>query len=103
MDGGAILKNATPLHFAAMTNENLAVLQALLDAGANPDAKDSAGATPLHQAARSSTNTAVMQALLAAGADINARTSEGETPLDVATRKENWSAVQTLQDNGASQ
>ena len=171
MDWGAILKNATPLHFAAMTNENLAVLQALLDAGANPDAKgsndrtplheavtfnehpagiqalldaganpdakDSAGATPLHQAARSSTNTAVMQALLdaganvntrtsndwtplhyaalrkdnaavlqfllAAGADINARTSEGETPLDVATRKENWSAVQTLQDNGASQ
>ena len=39
MDGGAILKNATPLHFAAMANENLAVLQALLDAGANIDAK----------------------------------------------------------------
>ena len=137
MDWGAILKNATPLHEAVTFNEHPAGIQALLDAGANPDAKDSAGATPLHQAARSSTNTAVMQALLdaganvntrtsndwtplhyaalrkdnaavlqfllAAGADINARTSEGETPLDVATRKENWSAVQTLQDNGASQ
>ena len=87
-----------------MTNENLAVLQALLDAGANPQAKDSYDNTPLHWAAGSSYgNPAVLQFLLAAGADINARTSEGETPLDVATRKENWSAVQRLQDNGASQ
>ena len=104
MDWGAILTNATPLHFAAMTNENLAVLQALLDAGANPQAKDSYDNTPLHWAAGSSYgNPAALQFLLAAGADFNARTSEGETPLDVATRKENWSAVQTLQDNGASQ
>ena len=103
MDWGAILKNATPLHFAAMTNENLAVLQALLAAGANPDAKGSNDRTPLHYAALRKDNAAVLQFLLAAGADINARTSEGETPLDVATRKENWSAVQTLQDNGASQ
>ena len=86
-----------------MTNENLAVLQALLAAGANPDAKGSNDRTPLHYAALRKDNAAVLQFLLAAGADINARTSEGETPLDVATRKENWSAVQTLQDNGASQ
>lgn len=78
-------------------------MQALLDAGANVNTRTSNDWTPLHYAALRKDNAAVLQFLLAAGADINARTSEGETPLDVATRKENWSAVQTLQDNGASQ
>ena len=55
----------------------MAILAALLDAGADPNAGAS---TPLHVAARFD-NPAVVSALLEAGADPNASTSEGWTPL----------------------
>ena len=37
----------TPLHLAAWFGKSRAVFQALLDVGADPDAKDDAGRTPL--------------------------------------------------------
>ena len=40
-------KGQTPLHFAAMENENPDVITALLDAGAYPRARDDYGKTPL--------------------------------------------------------
>ena len=70
----------TPLHEAAMSNENPAVVQALLNAGADLNARTENGGTPLHWAAMSNENPAVVQALLNAGADLNARTENGGTP-----------------------
>ena len=46
----------TPLHFAAGSNENPAILAALLDAGLDINTRDQFGATPLHLAAESNEN-----------------------------------------------
>ena len=42
----------TPLHVAVMSNENPAVIEALLKAGANPKARDDDKRTPLHWGGR---------------------------------------------------
>ena len=71
----------TPLHMAAGSHSNPEVIQALLAAGADLEARDDEGRTPLHMAAGSHSNPEVIQALLAAGADLEARDDEGDTPL----------------------
>ena len=76
----------TPLHMAAIVSDNPAMIPALLDAGANIEARAFDGPafyglTPLHMAAGHSENPAVVRALLAAGADIEARTYDGAVPL----------------------
>ena len=79
--------NATPLHFAARSNTNPAVIQALIDAGADVEAQDdNDDVTPLHEAVfKSQEDLAVIQALLEAGADPNATTNrENLTPLHAA-------------------
>ena len=89
----------TPLLNAAMHNENPAVVQALLAAGADPNAQESY--SYLHSAA-SSGNLAVVQALLAAGADPHARDWQKNTPLlNAARHNENPVVVQALLAAGA--
>ena len=63
----------TPLHYAASSNENPAVIEALIKGGADPMARDIAEQTPLHYAASSNENPAVIETLLKAGADVKAR------------------------------
>ena len=71
--------------------------EALLAAGADPNATEDNGSMPLHHAARSNSNAAVTQALLAAGADPNAANNNGETPVQWAVRySENVAAIQAL-------
>lgn len=72
---------------------NTAILQAFLDAGADPDVlSDGWQARPLHVAAAmpySTDSTAVVRMLLAAGADPEALAADGtSTPLDLAKRKQ---------------
>ena len=94
----------TPLHQAARNNNNPAVLEVLLAAGADPMARtDFHGDTPLHYAAFKNENPAVLKALLAAGADPMARTDfHGDTPLHRAVRgNENPEAIEVLIAAGA--
>ena len=79
-------RDITPLHWAALRNENPEVAQALLAAGADLAARAVADLTPLHAAAEGSENPAVLGVLLAAGADPMARANNGRTPLHQAAR-----------------
>ena len=75
----------TPLHLAAEYNGNAAVVEMLLAAGGDVNARDNYRGTPLHEAAESG-NVAVGQALLAAGGDVNARDEYLDTPLHRAAK-----------------
>ena len=98
----------TPLHSAAGTGDT-AALAALLDAGADPNARH-AGFTPLHYAAAFPSHRInderprfafAVPALLAAGADPNACDSAGFTPLHHAAIHSRPGAVLALRRAGA--
>jgi len=92
----------TLLHFAAH-NENPMIIAALVDSGADPNAKWLRGdVTPLHVAAEENQNPAVIAALVEAGADPNVRAAGGRTPLHVAAAKNpNPKVITALLDAGA--
>ncbi len=72
----------TPLNSAAGAGHTEAA-RILLQAGAEPDARQSQGWTPLHAAARTG-NEELARLLLLAGADPDARDDEGRSVLDLA-------------------
>jgi ankyrin repeat protein len=72
----------TPLHWAAWGGHE-AVVQLLMDSGADVNAKTEDGWTALHQAARGG-HEAVIRLLIAGGADVNAKTEDGRTALHQA-------------------
>jgi ankyrin repeat protein len=76
---------------AASATGHLDVVQALLDKGADVNAKGNLGTTALMGASLTG-RLDVMQALLDKGADVNARTNNGMTALTVARN----AAVQAL-------
>jgi uncharacterized protein len=63
------------------------VARILLDAGANPNLRQSAGWTPLHAAAMNG-DLASVELLLAAGADPAATNEEGRSVVDLANESE---------------
>ena len=78
----------TPLHWAAWSAENPAVLEPLLSAGADLAARNENGFTPALLAARHNGNAAVVQLLVAAEADLGVQPipgREGDTPAAPAT------------------
>ena len=95
----------TPLHDAARYNKNPAVIEALLEAGAdvNAQAQDTMG-TPLHFAVYGKDPVAIMELLLKAGANPNVRDKEGgETPLHKAARyNQKPAAIKALLKAGAN-
>ena len=87
-------------------SERTEVIQVLLAAGADVDARKKLGGwTPLHAAANEGTWSEVFEMLLMllyAGADPNARTEHGRTPLHLAVKNISSAAVvATLVDAGA--
>ena len=93
---------ATPLHWAAAFSDTPAVIVALLDAGADLEARNKNGRTPLHWAAAVSVSPAIITMLAEVGADLEAWDQGGRTPLHLAAGQSRTPAVITaLLDAGA--
>ena len=96
----ADVEYTTPSHVnpalqTALASQDLAVAKALLDAGANPDARDNTG-TPLIFSAR----LAGFRLLAERGANLNA--TSGGTPLSVSLATDNqWDSLLCLIERGA--
>ncbi|MCF7936089.1 MAG: ankyrin repeat domain-containing protein [Synergistales bacterium] len=76
------IDHGTALMWAASENNNPAVTQLLIDAGARVDATDNYGWTALMSAAYSSRNPEVLEVLLDAGADPDVQDVHGKGILD---------------------
>ena len=88
-----------PLHLAAGYTENLAVVSALLKAGADAKARDEFDRNSLHWA-EFNRNPAIAAALLKAGAELSARDDSGRTPLHKTALNDNPQVVTTLIEAG---
>jgi uncharacterized protein len=76
--------DVTPLHSAAAANANsVELVHLLLEAGADPNARQGGGFTALHAAAQTG-DTAMAEDLLARGADPSSVTDDGRTALSIA-------------------
>ena len=92
----------TPLHLAAMPPDRPELVLALLEGGADPDARAVGSSTPLHFAARKGDTSGSIVELLDAGANPDLRDNDGMTPLDLAHRNpdlEDSEALWRLMEN----
>jgi truncated hemoglobin YjbI len=87
------VKRCTALHMAARRG-NVEAAEALLECGANIEARDSLGETPLRRAVNCG-KTSVAALLLAKGADPHSPGKKGLTPLSAARAAEMRSLLQT--------
>ena len=99
LDSGAntatLCDDGTPLHLAAHKN-NADILTALVEAGADVEARNDEGHTPLHWAA-SNGSCAAMLGLLRLGANVHAKSTYlGGTPLHFACQEGKLDAADLL-------
>jgi len=86
---------------AAAQAAQLAIVETLLAAGADPGARNQNGTTPLHLAAFHGRPLAQVERLLDAGADPFAESYEGLTPFDQAVRQDQVEVARLLLERGA--
>jgi uncharacterized protein len=84
----------TAMH-SAVSRLQSDVVRILLEAGANPNVRQSAGWTPLHAAAMNGDVISV-ELLLASGADPTATNDEGRSVIDLATEKGDEATVDLI-------
>jgi uncharacterized protein len=87
----------TAMH-SAVSRLQSDVVRILLEAGANPNVRQSAGWTPLHAAAMNGDVTSV-ELLLASGADPTATNDEGRSVIDLATEKGDAATVDLIRSS----
>jgi ankyrin repeat protein len=84
----------TALH-SAVSRSRSDIVRILLDAGASPGVRQSAGWTPLHSAAANG-DVASVESLIAAGADPTATNDEGRSVLDMATERGDDATIERI-------
>lgn len=89
----------TPLHYAVY-NDDVALVESLLKAGAKPSVANKYGSTPLLEAAVRG-NPVVIEKLLKAGADSNQGNADGQTALLIVSRTSNVTVAKLLISHGA--
>ncbi len=89
-------QNQTPLNRAAQSGVAEAV-KALVEAGADMEAKNDSGRTPLHEAVIEGEPESI-RILMAAGADTEARTPDGATPAELAVKSDRRVAETILRE-----
>ena len=96
-----------PLHLAVLHSTDVSVITMLIEAGADPNVRDSRNYAPLHLAA-GRPEVAVTTALLEGGADLHARATGfgyewgwDHTPLHMAAANENPAVAAALLEAGA--
>ena len=97
-------QQATPLHFASFRG-HFEIALALLDHGADVNARNADGQTPLHRVSlcpNKKTNSLLVQLMLERGADVNARDKDQETPLHSTSYMSNLATTRVLLDHGAN-
>jgi hypothetical protein len=87
-------KKQTPVHLAAKANA-VQMLELLLAAGADPDARDRLGRTPLYLAALANRDASI-RLLRRFGADLTLASNDGMTPLAIARDKNKRRAIAAL-------
>ena len=78
-------QRVTVLH-AAVSRRDAAIVAALLDHGADPNARQQKGFAPLHAAAANG-DEHIARVLVEHGAEVEARTDDGKTPQELAAEK----------------
>ncbi len=108
LDAGADIQEAEPkyrsnaLHLAANKGTSPKIIEELLKAGADLNARNYLGETALIMAVNTNPETRVVTALLKAGADINARDYQGHSVLEYAKVAKRTYIINQLKKMGAN-